>query len=41
VLLHTDRAAGTPWADAARRPTDGLGITTRQIGNVVVYDLGS
>jgi hypothetical protein len=41
VLLHTDRAAGTPWADAAQRPTDGLGISVRRIGNVVVYDLGS
>jgi hypothetical protein len=39
VLLHTDRAAGTPWADAAGRPLDGLGISSRQIGSVVVYDL--
>ena len=41
VVLHTDRAAGTPWADAAHRPTDGLGISAHQIGPVVVYDLGS
>jgi hypothetical protein len=40
VVLHTDRAAGTAWADAANRPTDGLGITVRQLGVVVVYDLG-
>jgi hypothetical protein len=41
VLLHTDRAAGTPWADAANRSLDGLGISSRRIGNVVVFDLGS
>jgi hypothetical protein len=41
VLLHTDRATGTPWADAASRPIAGLGITMRQIGSVVVYDLGT
>jgi hypothetical protein len=41
VLLHTDRAPGTPWADAANRPLDGLGITSRRIGNVVVFDLGT
>ena len=41
VLLHTDRAGGTPWADAAARPIDGLGITVRQVGSVFVYDLGN
>jgi hypothetical protein len=41
VLLHTDRAPGTPWAEAANRPIDGLGISMRRIGNVVVYDLSS
>jgi hypothetical protein len=40
VVLHTDRVAGTPWADTANRPTDGLGITSRQVGSVIVYDLG-
>jgi hypothetical protein len=40
VVLHTDRAAGTPWADAANRSIDGLGISSRQIGSVLVYDLG-
>lgn len=41
VVLHTDRAAGTPWAGAAQRPVDGLGVTVRQIGSLVVYDLGA
>jgi hypothetical protein len=41
VLLHTDRVNGTPWADTAQRPTDGLGVTVHRIGTVVVYDLGS
>lgn len=40
VVLHTDRAAGTPWADAAARPLDGLGVTSRQVGGLVIYDLG-
>ncbi len=39
VLLHTDRAPGTPWADAAKRSVDGLGVGVRRIGNVIVYDL--
>ncbi|GAC1441801.1 MAG: hypothetical protein NVSMB55_10540 [Mycobacteriales bacterium] len=40
VVLHTDRAAGTPWADAASRPLDGLGVTSRRVGSLVIYDLG-
>jgi hypothetical protein len=41
VVLHTDRAPGTPWADAANRPVDGLDVTVRRIGSLVVYDLVS
>jgi len=41
VLLHTDRANGSPWAGAAQRPVDGLGVTVRQLGTVIVYDLGA
>lgn len=39
VLLHTDRVAGTPWAGAAGKPVTGLGVSVRQIGPVIVYDL--
>ena len=39
VLLDTTRAPGTPWQDAANRPVDGLGITRRQDGPTVVFEL--
>jgi hypothetical protein len=41
VLLHTDRVNGTTWINTAQKPIDGLGITVRQIGSVLVYDLGN
>ena len=40
VVVHTDMARGTPWADAADRPIDGLGIGRREVGNEVIYSLG-
>ena len=40
VVLHLDRAVGTPWADAASRSLDGLGVTSRRVGSLVIYDLG-
>jgi hypothetical protein len=40
VVLHRDRLPGTPWENAASLPTDGLGITRRDVGDVVVFDLG-
>jgi hypothetical protein len=40
VVLHRDRLAGTPWEGATDRPVDGLGISRRDEGIVVVFDLG-
>lgn len=39
VVLHLDRVPGTPWADAAARSFDGLGITREDVGQVVIYRL--
>ncbi|MFN2544275.1 MAG: hypothetical protein ABR600_06860 [Actinomycetota bacterium] len=39
VVLHPERALGTPWQDAASKPIDGLGITRRDQEGAVVYDL--
>jgi hypothetical protein len=40
VILHRELAFGTPWQDTAGRPVAGLGITRREEGELVVYDLG-
>lgn len=40
VVVHRSRIAGTPWAGAADKGVDGLGITRRDAGDVVVFDLG-
>jgi hypothetical protein len=40
VILHRDLVFGTPWQDTADRPIAGLGITRRDEGQLVVYDLG-
>jgi hypothetical protein len=39
VVLHLDLAAGTPWQDAAQRPVTDLGITSRTVGALLIYDL--
>lgn len=39
VLLDTRRTAGTPWEAAAARPVDGLGLTRREVGTTVLYDI--
>lgn len=39
VVLVRDVAPGTPWATAADKPVDTLGLTRRDVGNVVVYSL--
>ncbi len=39
VVLHLDRAPGTPWQDTANRPIDGLPLTREILGDVVVYRL--
>ena len=40
VVLHPDDARGTPWEGAAAAPVDALGITRREVGDALVYDLG-
>lgn len=39
VVLHVDRAAGTPWAGADRRPVDGLPLRRAVEGPTVRFDL--
>ncbi|WP_433343912.1 hypothetical protein [Micromonospora sp. CA-111912] len=39
VVLLPAYAAGTPWADAAARPVDGLGIRRETVGDGLVYHL--
>lgn len=39
VVVHRDRIGGTAWAAAADKPVDGLGITRRDLGAIVVFDL--
>lgn len=39
VVLHRDRIAGTPWEPAVSRPVDGLGISRREVGTLIVFDL--
>jgi hypothetical protein len=39
VLLHTDRAAGTPWERAANRSVDGLPLDRQVIDGVVLFRL--
>ena len=39
VLLHPDRAAGTPWENAARRPIAGLPVDREVVDGVIVFRL--
>jgi hypothetical protein len=39
VILHRDLAPGTPWQNTADRPTNGLGITSERVGELVIYRL--
>ena len=41
VVLHTDRAGGTPWEGAARRPVAGLAVTRHRLGELIVYVIRS
>jgi hypothetical protein len=41
VILHLARVKGTPQEDASRRPIVGLGLSRRNIGDVLVYELRS
>jgi hypothetical protein len=40
VMITRSRTIGTPWEGAADRPVAGLGISRRDLGDGVVYDLG-
>ncbi|KWV31750.1 hypothetical protein [Micromonospora rifamycinica] len=39
VVLLPGWAPGTPWADVAARPVDGLGISREMVGEDVIYRL--
>ncbi len=39
VLVRRDAVAGTPWANVPAAPTDGLDMTRRDVGDVVVFSL--
>jgi hypothetical protein len=39
VVLHTHRARGTRWEDAAERPLAGLPVTRHRKGELVIYVL--
>lgn len=39
VLLHPERAAGTPWEGAAEKPTAGLALTREIVNDVVLFRL--
>ena len=41
VILHANRVNGTPWDAAADRPVAGLGVTRRDLGDLVVYEIRS
>lgn len=41
VVIHLDRAQGTPWEAAHARSIDGLGLTQRIEGEVAFYRVGS
>ena len=41
VVLHTGRVKGTAWEDAGERPIDGLSLTRKRRGYVLVYALDS
>ncbi len=40
VVIHADRARGSPWAGWARRPVAGLGVRRERRGPLIVYALG-
>ena len=39
VVLHANRAEGTPWQDAAGKPLAGLPLTRSRLGDLVVYEV--
>ena len=41
VILHTGRARGTAWEDAAAQPVRGLGVERSRRGDLLIYGLAS
>ena len=41
VILHTNRARGTPWEAAATRPVAGLPLSRRSRDGLVIYEIRS
>jgi hypothetical protein len=41
VIVHLDRTRGTPQEGIASRPVDGLGISRRRLGPLLIYDVRS
>jgi hypothetical protein len=41
VIVHLDRAAGTPQAGSSATPVAGLGVSRRRLGELEVYDVRS
>lgn len=39
VLVHPERAVGTPWEGAAARPLGGLPLTRERVGDVILFRL--
>jgi hypothetical protein len=39
VIVHRDLALDTPWQNVSERSIAGLGITRRNEGELVIYDL--
>jgi hypothetical protein len=39
VVLHTNRTAGTPWEDAARKPIGALPVTRSRLGDMLIYEI--
>lgn len=39
VVVHLDRIGGTPWEPVPARPVDGLGVSVRTEGTMLVFDL--
>jgi hypothetical protein len=41
VILHTNRAKGTPWDAAATRPVAGLPLSRRSRDGLLIYEIRS
>jgi hypothetical protein len=39
VVLHTNRATGTPWEDAGSKPIAGLPVTRSRKGVLLIYEI--